>query len=108
MSDHRPNRVIRARYKDSFRSWKQEVLRLYNYTCICCGSLEGELTAHHIVPLMDDLSKKREISNGIPLCLECHRAIHGKSINPLNIKRKRGTRSKLEIDLGKDNEWAFK
>ena len=108
MSDKRPNRKLRARYKDGLKVWRRKVFRRDNFKCICCGSLEGEITAHHIIGLMKDPSKRYDVNNGATLCLECHRVIHGKSVNPLNIKRKKGTRSKLEIDLGKNNEWAFK
>ena len=48
----------------------------YNFTCQCCGTSGGELHAHHIIPVAQDISKAYDESNLITVCGTCHSTIH--------------------------------
>lgn len=67
-------------------------LRLHGNTCKCCGLSPGKtygesgsiIEVHHIQPL-SDLKKPREydpLLDLVPLCPNCHRAIHTKRPSP--------------------------
>jgi len=72
---------------DIFRNWRKEVFERDNWTCQECGIVGGSLQAHHIksfsdiikdnqIKTLEDALKCEElgdISNGICLCIECHK-----------------------------------
>lgn len=72
---------------DIFRNWRREVFKRDNWTCQECGTVCGELQAHHIKPFSDILKENNiktledalkckelgDINNGITLCKECHK-----------------------------------
>lgn len=45
-----------------------------NWTCTRCGTTEGRIVAHHILPLAS--GGKNEMSNLTTLCQSCHRITH--------------------------------
>lgn len=56
-----------------------ELLRLYNYSCLCCGKQEVKLTIDHIIPI--SLGGKNVIDNIQPLCKTCNSKKHTKIID---------------------------
>lgn len=69
---------LRYRYKDSreYKKWRKNVFERDNYACqLCQKKSEGDIEAHHIIPLEIDKSKIVENNNGITLCISCHRKI---------------------------------
>lgn len=68
--DYRRNR--------EYKEWRENVFERDNYTCQKCGRVGGELNAHHIKPFKDYPKLRYEITNGITLCIECHRKEHKK------------------------------
>ena len=61
-----------------YRKWRDEIFKRDNYTCVWCGSRNGNgktvyLQADHIKQwaLYPDL--RLELSNGRTLCIECHK-----------------------------------
>lgn len=61
-----------------YHEWREAVYLRDNFTCQLCGQVGGQLEAHHIRPFATYPSLRYEISNGITLCKECHRRIHGR------------------------------
>lgn len=66
------------RNSPKYREWRTSVFERDCYTCQHCGQVGGELNAHHIKPFAKYKSLRYEISNGITLCIECHRNEHRK------------------------------
>lgn len=60
--------------------WVKEVKERDGYICQRCGRhLVGyEAQAHHMLPEWFMPERKFDTSNGICLCRECHKQIHGK------------------------------
>lgn len=63
------------------RAWRERIFARDNWTCVLCGrrSREGDsvkLQAHHIVPVSVDATLAYVDSNGMTLCVECHRDHH--------------------------------
>lgn len=81
----------------TFIGWSAEVLKRDNYTCRECDNRGGNLAAHHIIRLsyirehfnlnsVEDAGKcdiLYDISNGVTLCENCHKACHKKFIGGL-------------------------
>lgn len=55
-----------------YRSWRKAVFERDNYTCQTCGSKEN-LNAHHIKPFKDFPELRFDVSNGLTLCVNCHK-----------------------------------
>ena len=76
------------RGRENQAGWREGVFERDEYTCQRCGEKGGELNAHHIVPVSDivegiesrteilEHELFNELSNGITVCVDCHRQIH--------------------------------
>ena len=60
-----------------YKDWKENVYKKDGYECQHCQAKE-KLVAHHIIPWEEDESLRFEVSNGLTLCISCHRRHHGK------------------------------
>lgn len=69
------------RRKPAYKEWRIAVFERDNYTCAHCGKVGGNLNAHHIKPYAEYPELRLDINNGITLCEECHRKVHGKGRN---------------------------
>lgn len=60
-------------------SWSRKVKENANYHCERCGKLlvGREAHAHHKVPTWFKPEWKYKLDNGMCLCNECHKQIHG-------------------------------
>lgn len=67
--------------------WKNLVLERDCYKCQHCGT-DKRLCAHHIIEWFDDESLRYVVSNGLTLCVSCHRAHHNKIMTPPNKGKK--------------------
>jgi hypothetical protein len=65
-----------GRYSVIHREWIRKVFERDNYTCQHCGQIGDKLNAHHIKQWAKHKSKRFELSNGITLCVVCHRKEH--------------------------------
>lgn len=78
MNRGRKPRTYHLKHRDRYGSvfdkeWRTAVFQRDNYTCQWCGQVGGRLQAHHIKPFMEYPNLRLELSNGITLCLECHK-----------------------------------
>jgi len=55
------------------------------WTCQLCHRRASVLHCHHIVPVWADFSLARDESNLTTLCADCHRGIHGKELDYVEI-----------------------
>lgn len=63
-----------------YRKWRKNIFERDDYTCMMpfCGIRGGKINANHILTFKSYPEKRLDISNGITLCVECHRHIHFK------------------------------
>jgi len=67
---------MQARRTFEYVLWRKSVFARDNFTCQGCNSRGGVLNAHHILPFVLFPDKRTEISNGITLCVKCHKKQH--------------------------------
>ena len=65
-----------------YNSWRKDVLGRDNYCCSMCGS-KKKLQVHHIVKVVEDISKATDVDNGIVLCSWCHKMTHHPKLRPI-------------------------
>ena len=71
-------RSSRDRESKSYKEWRERVYERDNWTCQECGKYGGKLNAHHIKSYSKHPDLRLDVSNGITLCIECHRKKHKK------------------------------
>jgi 5-methylcytosine-specific restriction endonuclease McrA len=64
-----------TRYEN--RLWRRIVLRRYHHRCVMCGATQTKLVAHHLIPRITHPALVYHPDNGVPLCIPCHRHLHG-------------------------------
>lgn len=65
------------RIQQGYADWKQEVKEQANYTCDCCGKRgNGTLHSHHLDGYDWCKERRRDLTNGVCLCEQCHRDFH--------------------------------
>jgi hypothetical protein len=78
------SKLKRSRFNNSFRnegpiaSWRSSIFKRDQFTCQKCNQVGGKLNAHHIKPWADFPELRFDMSNGVTLCVNCHREIHKK------------------------------
>lgn len=58
-----------------FKEWRKKVFERDNYTCQICFQKSGFLEPHHIKNVASYPELVSEITNGVTLCINCHRKI---------------------------------
>ena len=70
------NEKMAIRNSMEYRDWRKAVYERDGYTCQICGKRGGNLNAHHIKHFAQYPELRMDITNGITLCYDCHRAVH--------------------------------
>jgi hypothetical protein len=72
------NAKINTTYRENsfYKSWRREIFWRDNFTCQECGKRGGNIEAHHLKSFTHYSELKIDISNGITLCLDCHKNKH--------------------------------
>lgn len=68
------NKVIRNSSEMNY--WRKKVFERDQYTCQKCKIKGGSLNAHHIKHFSKHPELRTDVSNGITLCVNCHREVH--------------------------------
>lgn len=72
----RIGRKIHRSYKHvgiEYTLWRKAVFERDEYLCRGCGQKGGKLVAHHILSWTDFPHKRFDITNGLTLCVKCHK-----------------------------------
>ena len=78
------SKIKRSRFNNSFRnegpiaSWRKTIFERDDYTCQKCYQKGNKLNAHHIKSWALFPELRFEISNGLTLCVTCHKKEHKK------------------------------
>ena len=66
-----------GRLIEGYSDWQQQVKEQANYTCDCCGKHNGStLHSHHLDGYDWCKERRRDLTNGVCLCEQCHRDFH--------------------------------
>jgi hypothetical protein len=65
-----------GRRSAEYKQWRRSVFERDNYTCRTCGKRGVCINAHHIKSYAHFPDLRYDVSNGITLCVQCHKAIH--------------------------------
>lgn len=70
----------------SYKNWRNSVFKRDDYTCQLCSTRDGNITAHHVLPVRDHKNSLLvfDVDNGITLCKKCHDSINNKEYNYVN------------------------
>lgn len=68
----------RERSSKEYSEWRKAVFNRDNFTCQICGQVGGGLQAHHVKPWATNVNERYQVSNGVTLCVKCHKALHRK------------------------------
>jgi 5-methylcytosine-specific restriction endonuclease McrA len=88
--------------------WKPRVFKKWSNRCLLCG--KKAVLAHHFYPKQLYRALRFNISNGVPLCKNCHFTLHKKDPTLSNkITDKRGLKwySKLRKEMEKKREVGY-
>lgn len=73
------DRLEIGRYEEGYGSWRKSVYRKYGYKCdICNKDSNNDLIAHHLEGYSENPKLRTEVSNGVCLCLRCHKKFHAR------------------------------
>lgn len=64
------------RQSPQYKCWRLSVFERDNYTCQKCSQKGGKLEAHHIKTFKLYKNLRFVISNGMALCVKCHKQTH--------------------------------
>jgi len=69
------------------RKWRKDVFERDDYTCQECGKKGGYLQAHHIKGWTEYPDLRRDLNNGVTLCIDCHKKTDNYGAKGQNFKR---------------------
>jgi hypothetical protein len=67
---------LRNEETEGYADWRLSVMERDLFTCQNCGKTACKLQVHHIKPYKDYPELRTDTSNGITLCVECHKKAH--------------------------------
>lgn len=76
---YNPNRdeiQTEGRQHPDYVVWRREVYKRDNWSCQCCNYKGRDINAHHIKSFTRFPELQFDVSNGITLCINCHKEFH--------------------------------
>ena len=67
------NKLNVLRHTPEYSEWRMSVYRRDWFECQICGDTSGKINANHIKRFVDYPELRYKTSNGITLCVDCHR-----------------------------------
>lgn len=64
-------------YKLDGIHWRELVYKRDNFTCKTCKQRGGRIAAHHMDAYAWCVERRADVSNGVTLCVFCHKDFHG-------------------------------
>ena len=68
-------RLHKRDYLD-YTKWCLAVKEKYNFTCVICKQIGGQLVSHHLESYNSNPDLRTVLNNGVCLCEECHKKFH--------------------------------
>jgi len=59
-----------------YKEWRDAVFLRDDFTCQSCGVKGGRIHAHHVMEWAEYPDLRYVVSNGVVLCVPCHREVH--------------------------------
>ena len=87
---------------DFVNKHRVSLLKQYNYTCQQCFIVGKQLQIHHKIPVFENKNLAFELTNLIPLCVDCHRKLHNQCGHPKiwnNTKRPRNNMTVKWVEI---------
>lgn len=72
------NQPQRSKHNSDSRysAWRKKVFNRDDYTCQRCDKRGGEIQAHHIKAWAKYPELRYKVSNGVTMCVACHKILH--------------------------------
>lgn len=77
----------RIRNSVEYAAWRLAVFARDNWTCHACGQHGGRLNADHIKAFSTHPQLRMELTNGVTLCVDCHRKTPNFGWRAVNARR---------------------
>lgn len=74
------NQIQLLRDTEEYKEWRRQVWMKDDYTCQECSERGGNLVAHHLVMVSEDLDLVYVVDNGLTMCIPCHQETFGHEI----------------------------
>jgi thymidylate synthase (FAD) len=95
-----PRQKQSTTWRQEVNRWTSQIAKLVHekngYTCQKCACRGKKLNAHHIIPVLVDPTKAKDIDNLISVCVECHHKIHSSEANTKEFMEKVSTQPIIE------------
>lgn len=69
---------VDRRTLDHIKKWAADVKCRDDFTCQLCLDRGGKLHSHHLDSYREHPDRRADITNGVTLCVQCHKAFHAK------------------------------
>jgi 5-methylcytosine-specific restriction endonuclease McrA len=90
---------VRRNTRTFDNDWRKAVMSRDGFTCRRCGAKGCRLEAHHIKPYADFPSLRYVLSNGLTLCVPCHKRTRTYGWQKMHKERKRLAAKRLSQEV---------
>ena len=90
-----------GRSSATYLHWQKDIFLRDFYRCVECNS-NKDIQAHHVIHWAKCPDRRFDVTNGVTLCLECHRKKHGWAMAAPTRKQKKAHRSFIQRKSGEN------